>query len=213
MRERLIVAAIGVPLTLAVILLAPEWLFSVLIVLLFGVCIFELIKSGRNYWYVWLIIPLITLAALSLTLYRKNFGALWTLLPVGCAYIGDAGAMLAGRFIGSHIGGGHPFPYISPKKTYAGVVGGLVVPMLFSLGLFVARGFVRHWHYALIIGLVLGAAAECGDLFFSLIKRKIGIKDYGSILPGHGGALDRFDSMIFVAPIALIGFWLLNPII
>lgn len=106
--------------------------------------------------------------------------------------------------LGSRFGKKHPFPKVSPNKTDMGVIGGLIAPMIFSL-LFVSEIGVAA---ALVIGLILGVAAEAGDLFFSFIKRKIGIKDYGNILPGHGGMLDRFDSVILVAPMAYL-IWLI----
>jgi phosphatidate cytidylyltransferase len=202
MKQRLIVAAVGVPLTAAAIWLLPTLWFGVLIYIMCIWCLRELIVLGVRKWLVWLTALLVLLGFGCLVTLRRFGGVPITFLVVGCAYIGDAGAMLTGKYIGKYVGGVHPFPKISPNKTLAGVIGGLVVPMLFAL----AFSGLIGWRNAVICGLVLGAAAECGDLFFSYVKRKLGVKDYGMILPGHGGLLDRFDSMIFVAPVAVALF-------
>jgi phosphatidate cytidylyltransferase len=90
-------------------------------------------------------------------------------------------------------------PNLSPKKTVEGAVGGLLGSSLFAW-LF---GFIFMREMALVclvLGLVGGAAGMAGDLTASAFKRKMGIKDYGNLIPGHGGILDRFDSVLFVAP-------------
>jgi len=202
MKQRLIVAAIGVPLTFCVIWFAPFWLYCAIMVLLFGYCVFELLSVGKTKWFTIATVPMIVLAC-ALMIVQGTLRH-WIFLIIGCAYIGDAGAMLTGKFIGPHWGGGHPFPHISPKKTYAGLVGGVVVPMVFAV---VVYPFITTTHlviFPLVVGFVLGVAAICGDLYFSMIKRKLGIKDYGTLLPGHGGVLDRFDSMMFVAPVSAL---------
>ena len=109
-------------------------------------------------------------------------------------------------FIGSAVGGPKLCPHISPNKTIAGSVGGLlgsilcaiVVGRLFSLG--GAAPYPALWGDVLV-GLLGGFAGQVGDLFESMVKRHCGIKDFGTIFPGHGGILDRFDSVIFTAPV------------
>jgi phosphatidate cytidylyltransferase len=202
MKQRLIVAAIGIPLTAAAIWLLPGLWFSILMMCVAAWCISEAMHSAGKLKFnrkPLLMYVLIAAGFICLILLRDRYGVPLTFFVVGCAYIGDAGAMLTGKFIGKHVGGSHPFPKISPNKTVAGAVGGLVVPMLFSL----AFGKTLGWITAVVCGFVLGLTAECGDLFFSFVKRKLGVKDFGTILPGHGGLLDRFDSMVFVAPVAL----------
>ena len=123
------------------------------------------------------------------------------LIPFLLAFLPDSGAYFAGRFFGKH----KLAPVLSPKKTVEGAIGGVVVGilgmLLYTFILDVA--FKREVNYivALVYG-VLGSGADIfGDLMFSAIKRQTGIKDYGNLIPGHGGALDRFDSMMTVAPL------------
>ena len=117
-------------------------------------------------------------------------------IVVIAAFGSDIFAYFTGYFLGKH----KMAPNLSPKKTIEGAVGGLVGSSLFSW-LF---GFIFMREMAgvcLVLGLVGGAAGMAGDLTASAFKRKMGIKDYGNLIPGHGGIMDRFDSVIFVAPV------------
>lgn len=88
---------------------------------------------------------------------------------------------------------------LSPKKSIEGAVGGVTGAGI--LGMVFGLLFVRDlWYHCLIIGVIGGLISECGDLVASSFKRNMGIKDYGNLIPGHGGIMDRFDSVIFVAP-------------
>ena len=111
-------------------------------------------------------------------------------------------------FIGSHIGGPKLCPEVSPKKTVSGAIGGMVGAVLGALlVLIVARLTVApevwsqlpHWWGILLLGLTGGVVSQLGDLFASLVKRRCGIKDYSNLFPGHGGMLDRLDSIFFMA--------------
>ena len=117
------------------------------------------------------------------------------------AFSSDSGAYFAGRFFGKH----KLAPIISPKKTVEGMVGGVITCVIFMLadGLVLDFGFHLRvtYFYAAIYGIIGSFASVVGDLVFSVIKRQTGIKDYGKLLPGHGGILDRFDSTILVAPL------------
>lgn len=128
-------------------------------------------------------------------------GQTLVLTPFVMAFLSDSGAYFAGRAFGKH----KLAPVISPNKTVEGVLGGLlggVVGMVvFCLVLQLAFSFQINYLYALIYGLLGSLASVFGDLSFSAIKRQTGIKDYGKLIPGHGGILDRFDSMIVVAPL------------
>lgn len=125
----------------------------------------------------------------------------WALLIYGVPAIADTAAY----FIGSAIGKHKLCPNISPKKTIEGAVGGVLIaalsPLLFGLIFYYAYGNIKvNWVVLPIIGLVNALISILGDLLFSVIKRKCGVKDYGSIMPGHGGMLDRFDSLILCVP-------------
>lgn len=112
------------------------------------------------------------------------------------AFITDSAAYFTGYFLGKH----KLCPKISPKKTIEGSVGGTIGSVIFSglFGYFFAPGYVVH---CLLIGLIASIAGQLGDLTASIFKRKIGIKDYGTLIPGHGGMLDRVDSVLFTAPV------------
>ena len=117
----------------------------------------------------------------------------------------DAG----GFFIGASFGKHKLCPNVSPKKTVEGAVGGLIFCVLTAVVLGLLFAFVIAPEYKfnfvalIILGVVDAVVSIFGDLSFSLIKRSVGIKDYSSVFPGHGGMLDRFDSIIFTAPVML----------
>lgn len=131
-------------------------------------------------------------------LYRGRF---LILIPFVLAFLSDTGAYFAGRAFGRH----KLAPVISPHKTVEGVVGGVIATMLgmviYCFILQVAFDFRVNYGYALIYGLLGSLGGVFGDLSFSVIKRQTGIKDYGNLIPGHGGILDRFDSMMVVGPL------------
>lgn len=119
----------------------------------------------------------------------------WVLILLAGVWSFDTGAYLVGRTIGRR-----PFmPWISPRKTLEGVIGGLVVAVL-GVAVVLALGG-RSPLEALVLGPLLGGAAQAGDLAESLLKRAAGAKDSGKAIPGHGGILDRVDSFLFAAPV------------
>ena len=131
-------------------------------------------------------------------------GRFYVLLPVICAFTTDIGAYFAGVFLGKHRG----VTQVSPNKSLEGYIGGILSGCLFMLvyGLLIRRfGAVQvKLPVMALYGLLGSAITELGDLSFSLIKRQCGVKDYGTLLPGHGGMLDRFDSTTFAAPMLLL---------
>jgi phosphatidate cytidylyltransferase len=122
----------------------------------------------------------------------------WVLLLVLGVWSYDTGAYLVGRQIGRH----KFLTHISPSKSIEGLVGGLVVStavttaMLAGLGQAAAGG--------LVLGPLVGLAAQAGDLAESMVKRAAGAKDSGSLIPGHGGILDRIDSFLFAGPVVAL---------
>lgn len=117
----------------------------------------------------------------------------------------DIGAYLVGSTLGRH----KMIPRISPKKTWEGTAGGLLfalvasVLMVWAMPATLGASGLTMTH-AVVLGLVLGAAAVVGDLAESLVKREAGVKDSGTILPGHGGALDLVDSLLFTGPLLYV---------
>lgn len=131
-------------------------------------------------------------------------GLFYLIIVVIVAWACDTGAYFSGYFFGRH----KMAPVISPKKTVEGAVGGVIVDMLAVLVACLVFNMLSDstaniW---LLVGLtpVLAVAGMLGDLVFSYIKRACGIKDYGKIMPGHGGVLDRFDSVVAVAPLVYL---------
>ena len=128
-------------------------------------------------------------------------GRYFIILPFIVAFMTDIG----GYFIGRYLGKNQLAPAISPKKTIEGAVGGVlgaVVGMLiYGLILQFAFSFRVNFLYAAVYGLLGSFGGIFGDLCFSVLKRQTGIKDYGNLIPGHGGILDRFDSMMVVGPL------------
>lgn len=128
-------------------------------------------------------------------------GRYFIFLPFVVAFLSDIGAYFVGVTMGKH----KLCPVISPKKTVEGFVGGIVSAVVgmvvYALILQFAFGFKINYFFVAIYGILGSLAGVMGDLSFSVIKRQTGIKDYGHLIPGHGGILDRFDSVILAAPV------------
>lgn len=129
----------------------------------------------------------------------------WFLLALFVTWVSDTGAYMVGKTVGRR----KLSPRVSPNKTVEGAVGGVVCSAviallcswLFELG-------IRPW-LAVLLGVVLGAAGTLGDLAESMIKRQHRVKDSGTLIPGHGGVLDRIDALLFV----LVTVWMLIPVL
>lgn len=122
---------------------------------------------------------------------------------VGGALLCDAGGYITGILLGKH----KINPRISPKKTWEGFVGGMCISTIlsFSFALIcdslntpILKGYldIEHWYWVLLVSVIIAVISVLGDFMFSAIKRHFNIKDFGNLLPGHGGVLDRFDSVI-----------------
>ncbi|MBQ1537539.1 MAG: phosphatidate cytidylyltransferase [Ruminococcus sp.] len=146
--------------------------------------------------------------ALMPTMFPK-FGVFAIVLTLAGAWLADSGAYFAGTFFGKH----KLAPVISPKKTIEGVIGGTVVNGVLLLivagvyGAFINKQVDMHYPTIFIMGMLCSPIGLLGDLAASVIKRQAQIKDYGNIMPGHGGIMDRFDSVMTVAPFM---YWLFS---
>ena len=145
-----------------------------------------------------IVIPYMLTSLISLK--AMPFGHLFVLLPIIAAFLTDSGAY----FVGMAIGKRKILPNISPNKTVEGFIGGIVIGvagmMIYGIILANFTALSVIFPALIVYGLVGAVITEFGDLVFSFVKRKCGVKDYGRLIPGHGGVLDRFDSMIFTAP-------------
>ena len=125
-----------------------------------------------------------------------EMAAAWTALAMLGTWIADSGAYIFGKSIGRH----KLAPRLSPNKTVEGYVGGIVAGTLFTV--LIAHFLDLDLLIALILGLLVSIVSPAGDLGVSMLKRAVGIKDSGKILPGHGGALDRIDSLVWSVAMA-----------
>ena len=137
-------------------------------------------------------------------IHTMSSGRHFILIPFVLAFMSDTGAYFVGRAVGRH----KLAPVISPKKTIEGAIGGILAAVvgmvIYAAMLQLAFSFHVNYLYAILYGVLGSVAGVFGDLCFSVIKRQTGIKDYGNLIPGHGGILDRFDSMMIVGPLAEI---------
>ncbi len=111
-------------------------------------------------------------------------------------WITDSGAYFTGRLFGKH----SLAPKISPKKTIEGSLGGIAIVLLWYFFIAILLDLPFEWYDRLAVGLIVGVLSQVGDLAASLAKRTAKVKDSGKLFPGHGGALDRFDSTIYAFP-------------
>lgn len=128
-----------------------------------------------------------------------TLSAVEVILVLTAVFASDTGAYYAG----SLWGGKKVWPVISPKKTWMGSLGGLVLCLLLTLILGLAFGQAA-WIHFIILGVLMNLAAQFGDFFQSSLKRWNNVKDSGQILPGHGGILDRIDSLLLLLPVYVL---------
>ncbi len=124
-------------------------------------------------------------------------GAAWIYTVMAITWLQDTAAYFVGRTYGRH----QMAPILSPKKSWEGAAGGLLMSIAAAMLAAFLLGLPISYTAAAIIGVIGGIAGQLGDLGESLIKRQIGIKDASHLIPGHGGILDRADSMLFTAPV------------
>jgi phosphatidate cytidylyltransferase len=265
MAKRILVAVIGVPFLLAVILLLPGFWWALVVALIAVMAAYELLRAAGegkitlpmelvtlvsalvlplSVWYgqgalcagvcgfvvlavsFWCAIRAydegsvpIGLSHVLLTLFAgcviplglsalvqlrgMDLGRYLVLLALLLTFVTDGAAYFGGVFLGKHRG----VTRVSPKKSVEGYLCGFVGGAVFAVLYGLVIGVIENCRVSLpslaLCGLLGALTTELGDLIFSLIKRQYGVKDYGHVLPGHGGMLDRFDSMIVSAPVVL----------
>lgn len=253
--QRLLSAAVGVPLLIAVIV-AGGTLYNVILALALGGAVAEFLLAAGLQWrqpVLWLwaltaaLLPLVASQAVApdallagaillwlallvvvtesrtdlrgwllaaaaglyvgwlgqhLALLRQlNDGRGWVFLAIFTTFASDTGAYVVGRLAGRH-----PLaPAVSPNKTVEGAIGGLVIAALTVPVLARLLGLGRTWPALLVAGAGMSMVAQLGDLAESALKRALAIKDAGRLVPGHGGLLDRLDSLLFVG--AVLYYW------
>ena len=205
MRQRVITAAICIPIGLLLAILGGWWL-GILLLLLAALGIREYLalvqKISPKEILPWVLVGVADLllgflSMLGLRLSYPNFTLLlWLLLTI---WITDSGAY----FIGRRFGRRALAPRISPNKTWEGAVGGGFCGMLIA-GTYLSLLLQLNFFLALLLTLIISTLGQLGDLLESKIKRLAGVKDSGNVFPGHGGVLDRFDSLLLSAPFAYV---------
>lgn len=167
---------------------APSWLIASILALILGIILINEWPQMNAWW----LTPLFPIAPFILLIITIMFGYRdLLLLSLVSAATFDTGGYIFGKTLGTY----NPFPYLSPNKTLEGTIGGFVLlfTVFFTLARYDALPLMPH--HPFILTLFLGTAAFAGDLVVSALKRSVNIKDTGGIIPGHGGFLDRFDSI------------------
>ncbi len=180
----------------------PEWFVAVMMVVVLGGMLAALLRpepmqqaAARMGWLIAGPVYLGVLLGAQSLLFLRHQGGLWVVLAATFSWFGDTGAYFAGRAFGKR----KLYPSVSPGKTVAGAFGGLAGSVLGAV-------LAHLWYLpslplreGVALALVAGLMGQLGDLCESLIKRSAGAKDSGRIVPGHGGLLDRIDSLLFAA--------------
>lgn len=142
-----------------------------------------------------------------------ELGPALVFVPLCISFGSDTFALFAGMLFGKH----KLAPHVSPQKTVEGGIGGIVggvfgMALMWVIIHYTIGYDLCTWWEAVILGVVGSVISQMGDLSFSVIKREFGVKDYGKLLPGHGGILDRFDSVTFVSPCVwlLLTMWIMR---
>lgn len=181
--------------TVSVVFPISVILYFISMIFLHGIVDYQKIMSHCLFTYY------ITFFMGSLTMIRNEYGVFALLLAFICAWITDTGAYFTGRFLGKH----KLIPTVSPKKTVEGAIGGTIFCVIIVLIYVHGLGLVKSESiiYTIIFAVLTSVLSQLGDLVASSVKRDANIKDFGNLLPGHGGLTDRFDSVMFIAPVVL----------
>lgn len=196
-RTRVLSALVMVPALVATIYFAPPIVLRAVILVVAVIGIMEMTRMIANAALrvvaavLWILIPLLLLAEI-----RDNQGPQMVVFIGALLILSDTAQYFVGRALGRH----KLAPSISPSKTVEGAVGGLVVVLAASPLLARAFGLSLPMTWIVPAG-VTAIAGMIGDLFESYLKRRVGLKDSGTLIPGHGGVLDRIDSWLFAIPV------------
>lgn len=192
--------------TFGIILLSAAALFIYLIYTFFvavfnkgSIKFFEIAEAFVVACYV-----IFSFGSISIMRYMNtSVGMFYIILMLLCAWGSDVFAYFTGRLFGRH----KLIPEVSPKKTVEGSIGGIVcasgLSMLYGFIVTSITNLTPNYIVLAICGVVLAAFSQVGDLIASLLKREHGIKDYGNIFPGHGGVMDRFDSILAISTVLM----------
>jgi phosphatidate cytidylyltransferase len=187
----------------------PVWSLPamvVVLVLLLGLLLWPGPGSApAGAWWLGGVLYLGVLGAHWLLLRNEDDGQRWLVVVFAATFATDTGAYTIGRLFGRHL----LWPAVSPKKTWEGAVGGLAFGAITAAALPYVLDIEPDWWWVVAIALSLPVAAIVGDFLESGLKRRIGVKDMSNLLPGHGGLLDRLDSLLVTGP-AL--YWLLQGV-
>jgi phosphatidate cytidylyltransferase len=195
------------------------WLFGGLLLIVLSGCIYEWYRMQRTVagmsftmkislgliYIALAIASMVYLGGYGEKIMVQNYNPLLPCAVIFSMWINDTMAYIVGSLIGKT-----PFSPISPKKTWEGTIGGalLCTVCVVLLGITLPIASPIQWPHWLMIGMLCAITGTLGDLLESKMKRMAGVKDSGSIMPGHGGFLDRFDSMLMAAPVVAIYVWL-----
>jgi len=190
---------------LMVILLALPILYGLYTAIVYLCNSKKISINDACYGYLLTIYPTVGFGCMVMLREMMSHGLWLLILLLMIAWVSDTGAYFIGTFLGKH----KMAPVISPKKSWEGFFGGWIISVLCAYGLFALRfhvdnsygeGLFYTMYLYLPVVFILAPLSVVGDLLASAIKRKCGIKDFGNIMPGHGGVMDRFDSVLFIAP-------------
>jgi len=191
-----------------------NYLTAAYILVLLAAILIELWQKESNPFIYWgnLLISQVMIALPFALMNMLNYMSNYLLLAVFVLiWVNDSGAYCVGVLTAKRAKGNHKmFPRVSPKKSWEGLIGGIVLAMgagalLAHFGWFEAvHTGLNQYIVGILIALIIAVAGTLGDLVESLMKRSVGVKDSGKFLPGHGGVLDRFDSILLAAPVTLL---------
>lgn len=187
--------------------LAPSMIYSAYAFYAIFVILIELFRKKNNpinnwaYYFLGQIYVAVPFLLLNYIIFIQGYQPFLLLALFIVLWVNDSGAYLTGMLVGRH----QMFERISPKKTWEGFIGGAMFALIagYVLSRFITD--ISLWQWLVFAGIVV-IFGTLGDLSESLLKRAVNVKDAGKIIPGHGGILDRFDSMLLAAPVVLI-YW------